>query len=157
MTAEPVVARQWRSHAACREVDPDIFFPTAEHGRMRAREVAAANVIRFLFGIAFFGSLLLFPSYFQQAIGKTPFQSGLFLIPQTLGAAAVMPVVGRLLEKRGPRLIVLSGDAVSDRARADGVEHLPMTCHSGGALEVYVEPCLPKPLLLMIPLPPMLQ
>jgi WhiB family redox-sensing transcriptional regulator len=45
MSTEPVAAREWRSHAACREVDPDIFFPTAEHGRMRAREVAAAKAV----------------------------------------------------------------------------------------------------------------
>jgi hypothetical protein len=45
MTAEPMESREWRSHAACREVDPDIFFPTAEHGRMRAREVAAAKAV----------------------------------------------------------------------------------------------------------------
>ncbi|MGP0080930.1 DHA2 family efflux MFS transporter permease subunit [Mycobacterium sp.] len=76
---------------------------------LKNREVAAANAIRFLFAIAFFGSLLLFPAYFQQVLGKTPFQSGLFLVPQTLAAAAVMPVVGRVLEKRGARRVVLIG------------------------------------------------
>lgn len=76
---------------------------------LKNRDVAAANAIRFLFVIAFFGCLLLFPAYFQQVLGKTPFQSGLLLVPQTLGAAAVMPVVGRLLERRGPRGVVLIG------------------------------------------------
>jgi MFS transporter, DHA2 family, multidrug resistance protein len=76
---------------------------------LRNRDVAAANAIRFLFIIAFFGCLLLFPAYFQQVLGKTPFQAGLLLIPQTLGAAAVMPLVGRLLEKRGARDVVLTG------------------------------------------------
>lgn len=76
---------------------------------LRHREVAAANAIRFLFCIAFFGSLLLLPGYFQQVLGRTPLQSGLFLLPQTLGAAGVIPIVGWLLERRGPRAIVLSG------------------------------------------------
>ena len=54
---------------------------------LKNQEVAAANAFRFLFCVAFFGSCLLFPAYFQQVLGKTAFQSGLFLLPQTLGAA----------------------------------------------------------------------
>ena len=76
---------------------------------LRNREVAAANAVRFLFAIAFFGSLVLLPGYFQQVLSKTPFQSGLLLVPQTLGAAAAMPIVGWFLERRGPRSIVLTG------------------------------------------------
>jgi EmrB/QacA subfamily drug resistance transporter len=76
---------------------------------LKIRDVAAANAIRFLFCIAFFGCLLLFPGYFQQVLGKTPLASGLYLVPQTVAAAGVMPIVGRLLEKRGPRGIVLIG------------------------------------------------
>lgn len=76
---------------------------------LKNQDVAAANAFRFLFCVAFFGSLLLFPGYFQQVLGKTPFQSGLCLVPQTVGAAAVMPIVGRLTEKRGPRSVVLMG------------------------------------------------
>jgi predicted MFS family arabinose efflux permease len=76
---------------------------------LKNREVAAANAIRFLFAITFFGSCLLFPAYFQQVLGKTPLESGLLLIPQTLSAAAVMPIMGRLIEKRGPRGVVLTG------------------------------------------------
>jgi MFS transporter, DHA2 family, multidrug resistance protein len=80
---------------------------------LRNRDVAAANAVRFLFAIAFFGCCLLFPAYFQQVLGKTPLESGLLLIPQTLAAASVMPIVGRTLEKRGPRGVVLSGVALS--------------------------------------------
>jgi EmrB/QacA subfamily drug resistance transporter len=80
---------------------------------LRFRDVAAANAIRFLFCVAFFGSLLLFPGYFQQVLSKTPLASGLCLIPQTLGAAAVMPIVGRLLERSGPRATVLAGAALT--------------------------------------------
>ncbi|MDT5224233.1 MAG: hypothetical protein QOG19_1640 [Mycobacterium sp.] len=76
---------------------------------LKNRGVAAANATRFLFAVAFFGCCLVFPGYFQQVLGKTPFQSGLLLLPQTLGAAAVMPVVGREMERRGPRGIVLIG------------------------------------------------
>lgn len=76
---------------------------------LRSREVASANATRFVFAAAFSGTGLLLPGYFQQVLGKTPLQSGLLLAPQTIGAAAVMPVVGRLMEKRGPRDVVLVG------------------------------------------------
>jgi DHA2 family multidrug resistance protein len=80
---------------------------------LRYREVAAANATRSLFALAFFGCCLLFPAYFQQVLSKTPFESGLLLIPQTLAAAAVMPIVGRLMERRGPRDVVLVGTTLA--------------------------------------------
>ena len=46
-----------------------------------------------------------------------------------------------------PRLVVLVGDGGRDPARTEGIVHYPMTCHSGGTLEIYVEPFLPKALL----------
>jgi len=46
-----------------------------------------------------------------------------------------------------PRLLRLSKDAPAEGRRGDGVIELVMTCHSGGTLEIYVEPHLPAPLL----------
>ncbi|MCV7200343.1 DHA2 family efflux MFS transporter permease subunit [Mycobacterium angelicum] len=80
---------------------------------LKNRPVAAANGTRFVFAVAFFGSSLLFPAYFQQVLGKTPFQSGLLLIPQSLAAAVAIPIVGRLTETRGPRGVVLAGTAAT--------------------------------------------
>lgn len=80
---------------------------------LKNRTVAAANGTRFVFAVAFFGSSLLFPAYFQQVLGKTPFQSGLLLIPQSLAAAVAIPIVGRLTETRGPRGVVLGGTAAT--------------------------------------------
>ncbi len=47
-----------------------------------------------------------------------------------------------------PRLISLSSEGNADRRQ--GVIHHPMTCHSGGSLEVYVEPVLPGPHLVLV-------
>jgi xanthine dehydrogenase accessory factor len=51
-----------------------------------------------------------------------------------------------------PRLVRLSPDA--DPARAgfeeNGILSYPMTCHSGGSLEIYVEPYLPPPRLVVV-------
>jgi len=53
----------------------------------------------------------------------------------------------RALADGQPRLLRLSKDTPAEGRRADGVIELVMTCHSGGTLEIYVEPHLPAPLL----------
>jgi len=71
-----------------------------------------------------------------------------------VGGACAEPVVARearaALRDGHPRLVVLVGDGGRDPARTEGTVHYPMTCHSGGTLEIYVEPFLPKPLLLLM-------
>jgi EmrB/QacA subfamily drug resistance transporter len=76
------------------------------------RVVTLANSSMFLFAIGFFGVALLYPSYFQQLLHQTPLQSGLHLIPQGLGAMATMPLAGTLMDKRGPRNVLLVGIAL---------------------------------------------
>jgi MFS transporter, DHA2 family, multidrug resistance protein len=73
------------------------------------RNVALANTTMFLLAIAFFGAVLLFPSYFQQSLHQTPLQSGAHLIPRGLGAMLTMPIAGRIVDKRGPGGVVLAG------------------------------------------------
>jgi hypothetical protein len=40
-----MVGRQWSSRAACRDVDPEAFFPTAQNGAARDREVQRAKAV----------------------------------------------------------------------------------------------------------------
>jgi xanthine dehydrogenase accessory factor len=71
-----------------------------------------------------------------------------------VGGACAEPVVTRealaALRDGQPRLVVLVGEGGRDPARTEGVVHYPMTCHSGGTLEIYVEPFVPKPLLVLV-------
>ncbi len=68
-----------------------------------------------------------------------------------VGGSCAQPVVVRealhALADGLPRLLRLSKDAPAEGRRADGIVELVMTCHSGGTLEIYVEPHLPAPLL----------
>jgi xanthine dehydrogenase accessory factor len=68
-----------------------------------------------------------------------------------VGGSCAQPVVVReslhALADGQPRLLRLSKDAPAEGRRGDGVIELVMTCHSGGTLEIYVEPHLPAPLL----------
>lgn len=71
--------------------------------------VTFANTSMFLFSVGFFGVVLLLPSYLQQVLHQTPLQSGLQMIPQGLGAMLTMPLAGMLMDKRGPRNVLLVG------------------------------------------------
>ncbi len=68
-----------------------------------------------------------------------------------VGGSCAQPVVVRealrSLVDGQPRLLRLSKDAPAEGRRGDGVIEMVMTCHSGGTLEIYVEPHLPAPVL----------
>jgi len=68
-----------------------------------------------------------------------------------LGGNCTQPTVQRearrALADGQPRLVSLSPDP--DRNARPGVTALPMTCHSGGSVDVYLEPILPVPRLLL--------
>ncbi len=71
-----------------------------------------------------------------------------------VGGSCAQPVVVRealrAVADGQPRLLRLSRDGPGEGRRADGVIELVMTCHSGGTLEIYVEPHLPKPMLWVV-------
>ena len=71
-----------------------------------------------------------------------------------VGGACAEPVVVRealnALRDGQPRLIGLYGEATPGAARTAGILDYAMTCHSGGTLEIYVEPYLPVPLLVLV-------
>jgi EmrB/QacA subfamily drug resistance transporter len=75
----------------------------------KRRNVAGSAGTTFLFGTAFFGTMLLVPLYFQLVRGESALNSGLLLIPQGLGAMLMMPIAGRLTDKTGAGRIVLVG------------------------------------------------
>jgi xanthine dehydrogenase accessory factor len=78
-----------------------------------------------------------------------------------VGGACAEPVVVRealrALEDGRPRLIGLIGEGTRGPGRTAGMVEYPMTCHSGGTLEIYVEPYLAKPLLVLVGHGPVLE
>jgi xanthine dehydrogenase accessory factor len=68
-----------------------------------------------------------------------------------VGGSCAQPVVVRealrAMVDGQPRLLRLSRDLPAEGRRGDGIVELVMTCHSGGTLEIYVEPHLPAPVL----------
>jgi xanthine dehydrogenase accessory factor len=76
-----------------------------------------------------------------------------------LGGSCIQPTVVRealeAIKDAVPRLISLSPDQGAERR--PGVSALPMTCHSGGSVDIYIEPVLPAPRLLIFGVSPTAQ
>lgn len=68
-----------------------------------------------------------------------------------LGGSCTQPSVVQEAQKAlldgKPRLLSLSPDPNAERR--PGVVVMPMTCHSGGSVEIYIEPILPAPRLVV--------
>src|SRR6185369_15310496 len=76
-----------------------------------------------------------------------------------IGGGCVQPIVIRealkSLKTGEPKLVSISTDSAHDDWK--GVESHLMTCQGGGSLEIYLEPVLPKPALLIVGNSPMAQ
>jgi xanthine dehydrogenase accessory factor len=69
-----------------------------------------------------------------------------------IGGGCVQPIVIReariALQSGKPKLVTISPDSAHDDWK--GVEAYLMTCQGGGSLEIYLEPVIPKPELLIV-------
>jgi EmrB/QacA subfamily drug resistance transporter len=63
------------------------------------RNLAISLLTMFLFAVAFFGGLLLVPTYFQQIRGDSVLKAGLLIAPQGIGAMLTMPIAGTLSDR----------------------------------------------------------
>jgi EmrB/QacA subfamily drug resistance transporter len=94
-------------HALARKLHPLIDLRL-----FRNRVVTLTNAAMLFFSAAFYGGILLLPSYFQQLFHQTPLQAGLHVIPQGLGAMLTMPAAGRIMDRHGVGKVVLAGIAL---------------------------------------------
>jgi xanthine dehydrogenase accessory factor len=76
-----------------------------------------------------------------------------------VGGGCVQPIVLReakqVLQTGKPKLLTISPDAARDDWK--GVESFRMTCEGGGSIEIYMEPFIPKPKLLVVGYSPVAQ
>lgn len=71
-----------------------------------------------------------------------------------IGGSCAQPVIqheaAAALEDGEPRLVAIVGTSGRSPGRVAGLVEHRSTCYSGGTLEIYVEPFLPKPMLVII-------
>jgi len=83
--------------------------PLIDMRLFKRRTPAVSGLTMALFAGAFFGGMLLLPLYYQVARGQSALQAGLLMIPQGVGAAIMMPIAGRIVDRTGAARVVLPG------------------------------------------------
>ncbi|MGD9618665.1 MAG: DHA2 family efflux MFS transporter permease subunit [Mycolicibacterium sp.] len=84
-------------------------YPLIDLRLFRNAVFRTANLMILVYVVVLIGSVVLFPNYFQQHLGLTPMQSGMHLIPQSLGTLLVMLFAGRAMERFGSGLVIQVG------------------------------------------------
>ena len=72
-------------------------------------QLTTAVITLFLFTVAFYGGMLLIPSYFLQVRGESTLSVGTLMLPHGLGAIVTMPIAGRLADKTAAGRVILPG------------------------------------------------
>jgi EmrB/QacA subfamily drug resistance transporter len=75
----------------------------------RERPFLAAVSTNLMISMTRYGVLILMPLYWQILRGQSPLSTGVLLMPQTLGAAAAMPLAGWVADRAGVRVVVPVG------------------------------------------------
>jgi DHA2 family multidrug resistance protein len=76
---------------------------------LRHRTYCVAMMVSFVATTAMFSSMFLLPLFLQNVRGLGAMEAGLLLLPQALAASLMMQVSGRLLDRFGPKLVVIPG------------------------------------------------
>jgi DHA2 family multidrug resistance protein len=76
---------------------------------LKDRNLSASLALFFLFGIPFYGSMILYPLFLQGLLGYPAFWSGLAVSPGGLVMVCMMPVVGWLVSRMDPRKLASIG------------------------------------------------
>ncbi len=68
-----------------------------------------ASFVGWVSVVALFGAEFLMPLYLQILRGRTALETGLILLPLAIAAGIATPIAGKLYDKVGPRVLVVSG------------------------------------------------
>ena len=100
------------------------------------RNLTVSIITMFLFAAAFFGGLLLVPTYFQEVRGESTLQAGLLVAPQGIGAMITMPIAGSQVVAHGLRFTAEETAGRRNKigiVRISRVEPEPQTVHDPSA------------------------
>ncbi|MGW2837580.1 MFS transporter [Streptomyces sp. NPDC001493] len=87
--------------------------PVVPLGLFRERTVAVAVASGSVISVSFYGMLFVFGLYFQQVRGQSPLATGLMFLPMTGLLLAMNLVSGRVSNRYGPRVPMLTGQLTS--------------------------------------------
>lgn len=83
--------------------------PVVDLRVLRHRSLWAGSLMSVVVGMALYGALFAVPIFAQSVMHYTPQQTGLLLLPGALTSALCMPVVGKLVGRFDPRVVLTGG------------------------------------------------
>ncbi len=90
-------------------VEFTVKHPIVDLRVLRYRNFGLANIMLFIFGLAFFGNAFLLPIYLQNSLNYTALQAGLVFFPVGIIQAMISPVAGWMTDKLNPKIPVFLG------------------------------------------------
>jgi DHA2 family multidrug resistance protein len=94
-----------------RELSTDT--PAVDLRVLRHRSLAAGSIYSAVLGMGLYGALFAVPIFAQSILHFTATQTGMLLFPGALASAVVMMLLGRVLNKIDPRLIIAGGGIIT--------------------------------------------
>jgi EmrB/QacA subfamily drug resistance transporter len=86
--------------------------PMLPLGLFRYRGFSAANAVSFFMYAGLFGALFLMAQFLQTALGHSPLEAGLLILPWTATPMVIAPVAGALADRFGNRPFMVLGLAL---------------------------------------------
>ncbi len=83
--------------------------PFLEPALFRDRNFSTGLLLIFVVGVILLATLVLLPLFLQNLMGYPVLTTGLALAPRGLGSMAAMVMVGRLVNRMDPRMLILTG------------------------------------------------
>jgi len=75
--------------------------------------LSANSFLSMVFSLGIFGSLFLLPMFLQKVMGYSAYDAGIAIMSRGLAMVISMPLAGRLFNKLGPKIMVLTGFILS--------------------------------------------
>jgi EmrB/QacA subfamily drug resistance transporter len=104
----------------------------------RSRAFSAGNAATFLLFASLFGAVFFFAQFLQTALGYTPLEAGLRLVPWTATLFVVAPIAGALTDRIGEQPLIVGGLAL----QAAGMAWLALIAGPGLAFSEMLAPSI---------------
>lgn len=83
--------------------------PAVDLRVLRHRSLAAGSLFSLVLGLGLYGTVFIVPIFAQSVLGYTATQTGLLMLPGALASALFMGVLGRVVTRIDPRLLIATG------------------------------------------------
>ncbi|HEY4008146.1 MAG TPA: DHA2 family efflux MFS transporter permease subunit [Pseudonocardia sp.] len=93
-------------------IELEVEHPLLDLRVFQVRQFTNSIILLVVMQVNLFATVFFVPVFLQQGQGKEAFDAGVLILPQAIVTAVLMPIVGRLYDKIGPRWLSTIGMAI---------------------------------------------